>query len=191
MMKNRVCAGKRGTPEGIPPLLLRLLLVAVMLLVCPAARAGEAGDGLPVYKESEFDVGVEAVAVRVKSLGPKTIIDAVENDPVNRANPQAVVSFRILRVFRGELGKMTVGGPSKYEQMKAAAQEREILKLVTLDFENPDEEVEQEWLKIAVRNPMETFGIKEWDNPGDNEIKLYLKRLPERPDSYILIKAKY
>jgi|GEM_PF-1409045 len=187
-MKNRVSVSKGGTPEGMPPLLLKLLLVALMLWVSPAVRAD---DGIPVYKESEFDVGVEAVAVRVKSLGTKTIIDAVENDPVNRANPQAVVSFRILRVFRGELGMMTVGGPSKYEQMKDSAQKREILKLVTLDFENPDEEVEQEWLKIAVRNPMETFGIKDWGNPGDNEIKLYLKRLPERPDSYILIKAKY
>lgn len=154
------------------------------------STAGAADDGIPVYKESEFDVGVEAIAVRVKSLSPKTVIDAVENDPVNRANPQAVVSFRILRVFRGELGKMTVAGPSKYEQMKKAAQEREILKLVTLDFENPDEEVEQEYLKIAVRNPMETFGIRAWDDPGDAEIKLYLKRLPERPDSYVLVKVK-
>lgn len=183
------------TCEGIPvmkrPDVLNLLVLGFILLACPAAQALEAGDGIPVYKESEFDLGVDAVAVRVKSLGSKTVIDAVENDPESRAHPQAVVSFRILRVFRGELGTMTVGGPSKYEQMKEAAQEREILKLVTLDFENPEEEVEQEWLKIAVRSPMETFGIREWDNPGGKEIKLYLKRLPERPDSYILVRAKF
>lgn len=166
------------------------VFTAAVFFLSPVLFAGGSPDGIPVYEQDDFDVAVEAFPVLVKSLGSGTAVDAVENDPENRMRPQAIVSMRILRVFRGELGNLKISGPSRIEQMREAARERKILKLLTLDFENPEEETEREYLRIAVRNPIETFGIQNWDDPGDERFKLYLKRMPGRRDSYVLVKVK-
>ncbi len=164
---------------------------AVFIFQVLPAAAETAPDGLPVYDASDYDIGVVAVPVRVKALSPKTVIDAVENNPENRANPQAVVSFLIKRTFRGQFGKIKLQGPTKFQQMKEAAKGRKALKLLTLDFEEPEQEEEKEWLKVAVRNPIETFGIKSWDSPGKDKMKLFLKKIPGQEDSYILVKVEH
>ncbi len=166
-------------------------LFAFLVFQTPVHAEEKNADGLTVYDASDYDIGVIAVPIRVKALTPQAVIDAVENDPENRAHPQAVVSFLIKRTFRGHFGTIKLQGPSKYEQMKEAAKGRKMLKLLTLDFEEPEQEEEKQWLKIAVRNPIETFGIKSWDSPGKDKMKLFLKKIPDQPDSYILVKVEH
>ncbi len=97
------------------------------------------------------------------------------------------VLFHIDKVVKGEFSKSKLGGPSALEQAKDAAKNKEILKLLTLDFSNPEDEVDKELLSVAVYDPETSFGINASDSPSKTKHKLYLKRMDEDADSFILI----
>ncbi|MDD5217859.1 MAG: hypothetical protein PHN49_08855 [Candidatus Omnitrophica bacterium] len=133
------------------------------------------------------DVVLDATPFLVKPFEIKSVVDAIEGEPEKAGIPKAVVEFKINRVLKGDFTKVKTGGPSRFAQAQDAAQKHQFLKIATLDFSNPDREVEKEWMSIAVRDPMASFGISDWENPAKGRFKVYLKRLPDDPASYIMI----
>jgi len=133
------------------------------------------------------DVVLDATPFLVKNFEIKSVVDAIESEPENAGIPKAVVEFKINRILKGDFTKVKTGGPSRFAQAKDAAHKHQFFKIAVMDFSNPDREVEKEWMNIAVRDPMASFGISDWENPGKGNFKIYLKRLPDDPASYIMI----
>ena len=140
---------------------------------------------------SDADVVLRVTPVRVKAIQPGSSVDVIESTPDTASWPTAVGVFRVERVLKGEFNRVPVGGASPFEQLVEAGKKKEFLKLLTLDTHDPNELRDQEWVSVAVFNPFETFGIKDWENPEGGKGKLYLKRSPDRKDSYIFMGYKH
>ena len=118
------------------------------------------------------------------------MIDAIEGDPSQIGETAAAVQFKIEDIVRGDFIQMKAGGLSKYQQVKHAAKKGKILKLLTLDFKDPDKLVDKPWMTVAVNNALKSFNILDWDNPGDQKFKLYFKKAADSRDSYLLVKSE-
>lgn len=140
--------------------------------------------------KEKYDVRVEAVPIRVKAIEPDSVVDAIEAGSEGMVDPQAIILFKIDRVLEGRFTQLQTGGPSRLEQAKEATRRRRFFQLLTLDFEDPDEETEKQWISIAVRDPLKSFGIESWENPEKNKYEIYLRRLSAQADSYIAVKAQ-
>ena len=154
--------------------------ILILLAGCTAS-----GKGAPARKE--FDVAMIATPLSGKEMPSSSVIDAIENTPEALQQARYIISFRIDRVLIGELSKEKVGGPSRFDQAVDAAQEKKLLKILTLDFQNPNEEIDKRWFRIAVQDPGATFGINNWRQPAQGRYKLYLKRMPKQANSYVLV----
>lgn len=157
------------------------LILAVLLLSSSCAHRFAAGD---------YDVVLEGIPMAVKAIDEKTVVDAIEE--INGEIPplNAVVSFGVQRVLVGEFTRVEPEGPSKLEQMKDAVDDRNILKLLTLDFSSPGEAHEKKWLSIAVADPQASFGLTAENEAAPGRYKIYLKREPGNPKSYRMVYAK-
>jgi len=76
--------------------------------------------------------------------------------------------------------------------MKDAAEDKNLLKLLTMDFEKPAEDGDdKEWLSIAVIDPYASFGVREGEPPASRQrYKLSLAQVHKDPDSFILVKSE-
>ncbi|MCB9799708.1 MAG: hypothetical protein H6757_02980 [Candidatus Omnitrophica bacterium] len=140
------------------------------------------------YRKSS-DVILTAEPIKVTAIRVGQTIDAIEGSPEEIGLAQAVVLFRIERVLKGDFTKVKTGGASVTQQALQAIKQKEILKVLTLDFKDPDEIIQKEWLSIAVRDPEILFliPVRMWDSPRPEKFKLYLKRMPEDPSSYLFL----
>src|SRR3989339_1949750 len=100
------------------------------------------------------------------------------------ASLQSVVTLSIKKIIRGSFTMERRGGGSKIEQMGDAVGGKDVIKLITLDFYDPEELVEKQWLNLALENPLRTFEINNWDSPPPARFRLHLLRNPESPASY-------
>lgn len=162
-------------------LLFYLMFVSVQLSCTHTPNRAEA---------ARADVILEVSPIGVSSLSGSSSVDVLGQDPQSFDEKAAVVQFKIEQVKKGEFTKVKAGGPSKFEQAKQAAKEGQVLKLLTLDFENPEDVSEKPWVTVAVANPFESFKILNWDNPGKQRYRLYLKREEARADSYRLLQSE-
>ncbi|MBI4430358.1 MAG: hypothetical protein HY587_01430 [Candidatus Omnitrophica bacterium] len=137
----------------------------------------------------EYDVVLDATPIYVKPIESGETVDAIEQELETSGKPAAVVLFKINRVILGEFTLLKRGGPSKLEQFQQALQDKDILKVATLNFEDPEKTAPKGWLNIAVSDPFKTFGI-ESAAPKDRRYRICLKRIPERPDTYVLVKSQ-
>jgi hypothetical protein len=158
----------------------RILAILVLLGGCAVSEKGGPA-------RNEYDVALLATPLSGKELQSGAVIDAIENTPNALQNARFVISFRIDRVLIGELPKEKVGGRSRWDQAVEAAAEKKIMKFLTLDFKNPNEEIDKLWFRVAVQDPGATFGINDWHQPAQGRYKLYLKRMPKQTNSYVLV----
>lgn len=165
-----------------PFLLFLFLTSAIGLLGCSHTQN--------LSKTKQADVILEVSPIGVSSLSGSSSVDVLGQDPQSFDEKAAVVQFKIEQVKKGEFTKVKTGGPSKFEQAKQAAKDGRVLKLLTLDFDNPEDVSEKPWVTVAVANPFESFEILNWDNPGSRKYRLYLKREETRADSYRLLQAE-
>lgn len=139
-----------------------------------------------LLRRGDYDVVLEARPVHVKPVDLETSVDAVEAGPGKIRLFDSVVLFQIDYILMGEFIRAETGGPSKAEQAREAIRQRDLWKLLTLDFQDPGEKIERRWIRIAVRDPKTSFGILSWENPEPVRFKLYLKRSAKKPGSFIL-----
>lgn len=164
-----------------------ILVIGLMVLQagCQIHRTVRGIDGSEL-SGADYDTVLRVVPVRVRPLGVTRTFDAIEGgtEPIELFDKKVV--FEIDQVLLGDYVKIKRGGPSKFEQAKEASQEKDFLKFVTLDFKDPDEEIDKKWISVAVKDPSERFGIMDWNNPEKKKIKLYLKKTETNADTYIL-----
>ncbi|MBN1688563.1 MAG: hypothetical protein JW893_05645 [Candidatus Omnitrophica bacterium] len=158
------------------------LVMTGMLSACSSFSKGS--------ESEKVDVVAKVIPLQVKHLSSQTPFDVMEKALLEKGWGGAVVLFEIEDVLKGEFDKVKVGGPSKMAQIREAAGNKNILALLTLDFDDPDEEVKKRWLTIAVEDPRETFGIENWEEPKRQSLMVYLSRLPEDRDSFILVRSE-
>lgn len=154
-----------------------MLLLSLAAISCTHAAKPDSPD---------YDVILTASPLSVKSIEPGVAVDAIEKGAIEDGSADKVVVFDIDAVKKGKFTKVREGGPSKMEQAKDALKEFDLLKVLALDFDDPDDWIEKRWLSIAVKNPNDSFGITDWDRPEGGRHKIYLKRLADDPDSYIM-----
>ena len=142
-------------------------------------------------KKLKADVVLFAVPIKVKALDAGTPVDALEASPETMGPTSKAVLFRIERIIRGNFKPLPGRVPSVWDQAKSAAGEKSFLKLVTMDFERPNEEgTPKVCFSMAVSNPSASFGIKDGAALPKQRYKISLTRIHKDPDSYILIKME-
>ncbi len=153
-----------GTPFEAPPSQTKLLKATVVLDVTP---------------------------IHVKPMKEGKSVDALEKLPEEMGTSAMIVVFRINRVLRGELSKLKNRELSLWDQAKSAADDKNILKLVTMDFHRPAEEgIDRTSFSMVVQDPYASFGVKEGEDFPKQHYKISLALIHKNPDSYVLIKSE-
>lgn len=144
------------------------------------------------WTHKNYDVAVLATPITLKPLTGRVTVDAVEQDAAKAANAQAVLVFKIDRVLQGEMPSVKAGGPSKVDQAQQAYRDKEYLKLLTMDFEDPDREIPKEWISVAVEDPAVSFGIEPGENLDESarQYRLYLKKEKNKERSFVFVRGE-
>lgn len=172
---------KKTTILFFPLVLLLFFLSGVSAADTPSR------EGSPQLRE---DVVLDAVPVRVKALKDGKTVDALEKLPEEMGAASQAVIFRIHRVLRGELQKVKMPSLSVWDQAKSAAEDKNVLKLVTMDFKRPEEDQEKEWFSMAVADPWASFGLRENEDAPEHHYKISLARVQKNPESFVLVKSQ-
>ena len=93
-------------------------------------------------------------------------------------------------MLRGDLKPVKINELSLWDQAKDATEDKNILKLVTMDFKKPEEAIPKEWFSMIVADPAVSFGIKENEETPKQRYRISLARVHKNPDSYLLIKSE-
>lgn len=158
------------------------------------ARASEApAKATPPARTSlKADVTLIAVPVRARGILAGGTVSALEKPASEMPPSWTAVIFQVERILKGEFKIPKKQEISLWNQMKDAAEDKNILKLLAMDFEKPDENgTDQKWLSMAVIDPYASFGIREGEEPiGQQRYKLSLARVHSDPNSYVLVKSE-
>lgn len=141
-------------------------------------------------KNLKVNVVLDVEPIRVKPLKAWKSVDALEKLPEEMGAASKVVVFRINRVLRGELKTVKEPSLSLWDQTKDAVGEKNVLKLMTMDFHKPEEDQPKEWFSMVVADPYVSFGIKENEDPPKQRYKISLARVQKNPESFILVKSQ-
>jgi len=140
-------------------------------------------------KPLKVNVVLDVTPIRVKSLKEGKGVDALEKLPEEMGPTTRIVVFRINRVMRGELATIKTKELSLWDQAKDAAGDKNILKLITMDFHRPEGEgAERKSFSMAVLDPYASFGIREGEDTPKQRYKISLALIHKNPDSYLLVK---
>ena len=142
-------------------------------------------------KPLKTNVVLDVTPIRVKPLKDSKGVDALEKLPEEMDPSARVVIFRINRVLRGELAPIKTNELSLLDQAKDAAEDKNILKLLTMDFHKPEEDgAEKKSFSMIVSDPFASFGIKEGEESPKQRYRISFARVHKKPDSYILVKSE-
>jgi hypothetical protein len=135
------------------------------------------------------DVVLNVTPIRVKPLKEGKGVDALEKLPEEMGSSTMIVVFRINRVLLGELAPIKTKELSLWDQAKDAAGDKNILKLITMDFHRPEEEgTSRTSFSMVIADPYASFGIREGEESPKQHYKISLARVHKKPDSYLLVK---
>jgi hypothetical protein len=172
------------------------LLLGIVLLWVGPVHAEETvmervAEGL-ASKPLKADVQLIAVPIRAKSILAGGTIQALERPASEMPPSWSAVIFRVERVVDGNFKVPQNQEISLLDQMKDAAEEKKILKLLTMNFEKPPEEgTDRGWLSMAVIDSYASFGIREGAISTERRrYKLSLARVHKDPDSFVLVKSE-
>lgn len=173
---------------------LGILLLFCFLGVTPSNGA-ESLDLKPASGKSpalKTDLVMIAIPIRAKGIMAGGTINALEKPASEMPPVWTSVLFRVERIVDGECKIPQSQELSLWGQMKDATGEKNILKILTMDFEKPDENgTDKGWLSMAVIDPESSFGIREGEAPSVRQrFRLSLARVHHDPDSYVLIESK-
>ena len=142
-------------------------------------------------KPLKADVVLDVIPIRVKPLREGKGVDALERLPEEMGSLTMIVVFRVNRVLRGEFETTQTNDLSLWDQAKDAVGDKNILKLVTMDFHRPEEGPTQKTsFSMAVADPAASFGIKENETFPRQRYRISLARVHKKPDSYLLVKSE-
>ncbi|HRK62313.1 MAG TPA: hypothetical protein PLY88_07200 [Candidatus Omnitrophota bacterium] len=145
---------------------MRLLRFIAGLFVCvPLLFASHA-------YSAEVKLVLKAKMVSVEAFNPDEIVDALDAVSADGVMPGATVVFKIESVVKGNLPPVKVPASSSvWNQTKDAYKEKSFLKMITMDYQNPEVEREGKprWFAVGVQSPLESFQVVSWsDLPKQN-----------------------
>jgi hypothetical protein len=174
----------------------KVMILLGFCLFCVPLFAADKSIGAIIAKVQtkplKADVELIAIPIRAKSIMAGGTVNALEKPAGEMPPVWTAVVFRVERIVDGDLKIPQKEEISLWSQMKDSAEEKNILKLLLMDFEKPDEKgTDKEWLSMAVADPYTTFGIREGEDPAARQrYKLSLARVHKDPDSYVLVKSE-
>ncbi len=172
------------------------LFLFLMTFVCPGVPLRAEGTSLKASpaqsKPLKADVVLIAVPMRARSILAGGTVSALEKPASEMPPAWTAVVFRVGRVLKGEFKIPKNQEISLWDQMKDAAEDKDLLKILAMDFERPDESgTDQTWLSLAVIDPYTSFGVREGEDATERQrYKLSLARVHKDPDSYVLVKSE-
>ena len=159
-----------------------------LILTIVLSSCGHLSQRKALFPSGNSDVILEATPFKVKGITSESVVDVVEEGLDQVGFDSAVVSFKIDKVSKGEFTKVKFAGPSKFQQMKDAARDRDFWKIIKSDFSDPNGLVDQKLISVAVQNPVKTFGFNSWSDTGNKRYRLYLQLVPKQINTYVLVK---
>lgn len=138
------------------------------------------------------EVVLVAIPIRARNIMAGGTVNALEKPAAEMPAAWTSVLFRVERILSGDFKAPKEQELTLWDQMKDASEDKDILKLLAMDFEKPDEEgTDKSWLSMAVVDPYASFGIRENEEPATRQrYKLFLARAHKDPDSFVLIKSE-
>ena len=168
--------------------ILMLLITALSIQYeMPSFAADSSIDYTNLQNASLIIVGKP---VLMDAMEISTPIDAIQAGAAGVSDLSTYISFRIKKVKKGELPVSKRGGPSRFQQLKSHAANKRILKLLTLDIHDPDENKDKRWFRIGLSNPREIFGFTMFDKLPKKTYKLYFTEDISQPGFFTLIKSE-
>ena len=173
-----------------------LILLAFGFLSCVPLFGSEAatGENSPrvSVKPLKADIVLLAIPIRARGIVAGGTVNALEKPAAEMPPAWTAVVFQVERILSGDFKIPKREEVSLWSQVKDAADDKNILKILAMDFDKPDEDgTNKEWLSMAVADPYALFGIREGEEPASRQrYKLSLARVHRDPDSYVLVKSE-
>ena len=142
-----------------------------------------------LFAGEKADLELLVTPLKVEKITQASVSDAVENVE-SFLLLRAIVHFRIEKILRGKLDKIKVEPPSKTEQFKDALKDKDVLKILTSDYQSAGSEFDRQLFRVAVVDPYESFGISTWENPEPGTYKIYLKHYKDEKDTFVMIRKE-
>lgn len=138
------------------------------------------------------DAILVVVPIRAKSILAGGTVNALEKPAAEMPPVWTSVIFRVERVMSGDFKVPKAQELTLWDQMKDAAENKNILKLLAMDFEKSGEEgADKGWFSMAVVDSYASFGIREGEEPATRQrYKLSLARVHKDPDSFVLVNSE-
>lgn len=114
---------------------------------------------------AEVKLVLKAKMVSVEAFNPDEIVDALDAVSAEGVLPGATVVFKIESVVKGTLPPVKVPASSSvWSQTQDAYKEKSFLKMITMDYQNPEVEREGKprWFAVGVQSPLESFKVVSW-----------------------------
>ncbi len=114
---------------------------------------------------AEVKLVLKAKMVSVEAFNPDEIVDALDAVSAEGVLPGATVVFKIESVVKGTLPPVKVfASSSVWNQTQDAYKEKSFLKMITMDYQNPEVEREGKprWFAVGVQSPLESFKVVSW-----------------------------
>jgi hypothetical protein len=172
------------------------VFLCIFALLCPAAplraEIESKKNQATSKKPPKADVVLIAIPIRAKNIMAGGTINALERPAAEMPPAWTAVVFHVERILTGTFKIPKDQEISLWGQMKDATEDKNILKLLTMDFDKPEEEgTDKGWLSMAVVDPYASFGIREGEKPAERQrYKISLALTHKDPDSYVLVKSE-
>ncbi len=157
---------------------LSKLWIASLLMAAVFVLSASLVDAAP--KNHSKTLVLKARLFKVDAFEAESVVDALDATSAQGQLPTATVSFLVKEVLRGELPmvKRSASADSLLGQAKDAVHEKSFLKLVTMDFENPDVEHPERarWFSVGVQSPLESFKILSWKDLPKEPYRLVFEK---------------
>ena len=135
-------------------------LTAVLLFVLLASVTS-------IAHSAESKLILKAKMVSVAAFDTQEVVDALDTASAAGTIPTATVVFKIDSVVKGNLPMLkTPSSATLGSQMKDSVKDKNILQILTMDYENPEVEREDKprWFAVGVQSPLEVFKILSWND---------------------------
>ena len=150
------------------------LLIILLVTLLTSSRS--------VAYSAESQLILKAKMVSVAAFDTTEVVDALDVASAEGTLPTATVVFKIDSIVKGSLPLQKVpSSASLGSQMKDSVKEKNLLQIITMDYENPEVEREGKprWFAIGVQSPLEFFNVLSWKELPAESYRLVLTKNKE------------
>ena len=137
---------------------------------------------LSIAYSAESQLILKAKIVSIAAFDTQEVLDALDVVSAEGTMPTATVVFKINSIVKGTLPLQKVPrSASLGSQMKESAKEKNLLQIITMDYENPEVEREDKprWFAVGVQSPLELFNVISWKDLPAESYRLVLVKKKE------------